>query len=304
MAKSNQPRKIVLLLALLGIVAFGITLAYFLGGTDVALFNPKGAVANEQYQLLVVSTLVMLGFGLPVILTIYFFAWKYREGNQRAARDPATSNSKALLLFAWGGPLVTVIILASLMLPATQRLQPQSAIKADNDQITVQVVSLNWKWLFIYPEHGVASVNFTQIPVDTPVRFELTADGAPMSSFWIPHLGGMLYSMTGHVNPLNLVADTIGDYPGKTAEINGNGYAGMTFTARVSSQKDFDAWVAETKLSSSSLTEAEYQRLLAPSENVKPAFYKNPNPGLFKRIVSKYSEGHQYGSEYEGHGSH
>ncbi len=294
----------VLFLTLLGIVVFGVTLSYLLGGTDVALFNPKGMVANEQYQLLIVSTLVMLGFALPVILTIYFFAWKYREGNQRTAHLPETKNSRALLLFAWGGPLVIVIILASLMLPATQRLQPQSSIKTDRKQITVQVVSLNWKWLFIYPEHDVASVNFTQVPVDTPVRFELTADGAPMSSFWIPHLGGMLYTMTGHVNPLNLVADTVGDYPGKSAEINGKGYAGMTFTARVSSQADFDAWVTETKRSPVSLTDAEYKKLLEPSENVKPAFYKNPNPGLFKSIVSKYSEGHQYGSDHEGHGSY
>lgn len=304
MTKSKKQSKLFAILTLLVVTAFGLTLAYLLSGADVALFNPKGMVADEQRWLLVVSTLIMLGFGLPVILTIYFFAWKYRESNPNSAYTPETKNSKSLLLFAWGGPLATVILLAALMLPATQRLEPQKSIEAGKEQLTVQVVSLNWKWLFIYPEQGIAAVNFTQIPVDTPVRFELTADEAPMSSFWIPHLGGMLYTMTGHVNPLNLIGHTVGDYPGKTAEINGKGFAGMKFTARVSTKEDFDAWVEKTKQSPITLTTAEYQKLLKPSENNKPAFYKDPSPGLFNAIVSKYSEGHQHDGEHEGHGSY
>jgi cytochrome o ubiquinol oxidase subunit 2 len=294
--------KIPVVLALLGTVLFSLALAYLLKDADVALFNPKGLIADEQYWLLIISTLIMLGFGLPVILTIYFFAWKYRESNRTSEYTPETKNSKSLLIFAWIGPLVTVIFLAAVMLPATQRLQPQNSIVSDNKQLTVQVVSLNWKWLFIYPEQRIAAVNFTQIPVDTPVRYELTADGAPMSSFWIPHLGGMLYTMTGHVNPLNLISDAVGDYPGKTAEINGTGYAGMTFTARVSTKEDFDSWVQKTKESPSVLTEAEYKKLVEPSENNKPAFYRDPNPHLFESIVGKYKEGHQDHSVKEGHG--
>jgi cytochrome o ubiquinol oxidase subunit 2 len=294
--------KIPVILSLLVTTLFGIILAYLVKDADVALFNPKGIIADEQYRLLVVSTLIMLGFGLPVIFTIYFFAWKYREDNHSSTFTPETKNSKALLLFAWVGPLITVIFLAALMLPATQRLQPQNSIKSDKDQLTVQVVSLNWKWLFIYPEQRVATVNFTQIPVDTPVRFELTADGAPMSSFWIPHLGGMLYTMTGHVNPLNLIGDTVGDYPGKTAEINGRGYAGMTFTTRVSTQEDFDSWIQKAKDSPIALTESEYKKLVEPSENNKPTFYRDPHPELFSSIVGKYKEGHQNDSMQEGHG--
>jgi cytochrome o ubiquinol oxidase subunit 2 len=261
-------------------------------------------IASEQHWLMVVSTLIMLAFALPVILTLYFFVWKYREGNPHSTYAPETKNNNAFLLFAWGGPLVIVAILASLMLPATQRLHPQKPIESNNDQITVQVVALNWKWLFIYPEQKIATVNFAQIPVDTPVRFELTSDESPMGSFWIPHLAGMLYTMTGHVNPLNLIADTTGDYPGGAAEINGRGFAGMRFTTRVSSQEDFDAWVAETKQSPIPLDDAEYKKLLVPSENNQPAFYRDPSPDLYSNIVSKYSGGHQHDSEHQEHGSY
>jgi cytochrome o ubiquinol oxidase subunit 2 len=270
------------------------TVTALIDGVDLALLNPKGQIAEEQTWLLVTSTLIMLGFGVPVILTLYFFVWKYRDGNQKAVYDPKTTNSKAFLAFAWGGPLIIVTILAYFMLPATQRLEPQKAIASDKDQLTVQVVALNWKWLFIYPEQNVATINYVQIPVDTPVRFELTADESPMGSFWIPHLAGMLYTMTGHVNPLNLIAHTPGDYEGGAAEINGAGFAGMRFTTRVSSQEDFDTWVQETQNSPQMLDSETYKDLLKPSEFNKPTFYSNPDTDLFSGIVSKYNSGHGY----------
>lgn len=285
----NPRKRIPALLILLGIlVLFAIAMAFLVYGRDVALFNPKGMIANEQHRLMVVSTLVMLVLVVPVILTLYFFMWKYREVDGRVAYTPETKNNKAYLLFAWGAPLAIIIVIGSLMLPATQKLDPRRAITSENKEMTVKVVALRWKWLFIYPDEKVASVNFTQIPVNTPVRYEITADEMPMSSFWIPHLGGMLYSMTGHVNPLNLIGDTVGDYPGSTAEINGPGFAGMRFTTRVSSKEDFDKWVAEAKQSQITLDEAAYEKLLEPSENNTPVLYANPSPDLFDMIVSKY----------------
>lgn len=272
-------------LLLLGGLMFALT-----HNQDVALLHPKGIIANEQHRLMITSTLIMLGLALPVIATIYFIVWKYREEKQPSpsSHTPPTKNHNSYLLFAWGAPIIIVAILSALMIPATHELQPRSAIQSDNEQIPVKVVALRWKWLFIYPEQNIATVNFTQIPVNTPVRYELTADEMPMSSFWIPHLGGMLYAMTGHVNPINLMGDTIGDYTGSTAEINGPGFAGMRFTTRVSSKEDFDKWVAETKQSKVTLDEAEYQKLLEPSENNKAAFYTNPSPDLFDTILKKY----------------
>lgn len=305
MARTKKSNKLIpILFALLVTAVFVFVIAMLTNGADIPLLNPKGIVASEQHWLLVTSTLIMLGFGVPVILTLYFFTWRYREDNSKATYSPKETTSKAMLAFMWGGPLVIVVILAALMLPATQRLEPQKPIVADKEQLTVQVVSLNWKWLFIYPEQNIATVNFVQIPVDTPVRFELTADNAPMSSFWIPHLAGMLYTMTGHVNPLHLMADTIGDYPGASAEINGFGFAGMKFTTRVSSDEDFAAWVAETKQSPQFLDDAEYERLLEPSEYDEPVFYANAVPDLYDTIVSKYNNNHTHGSEHEGHGSY
>lgn len=298
---STRPKRPPLIPILLAILVFVLGVAFLTNGLDIALLNPKGFIANEQNKLLINSTLIMLGFGVPVIATVYFFIWKYRESNPNTDHSSETTTNKAFLLFAWGGPMVIVAIIASLMLPATQQLHPGKQIESSNEQITVQVVALNWKWLFIYPEQNIATVNFAQIPIDTPIRFELTADEAPMNSFWIPHLGGMLYAMTGHVNPLNLIADTTGDYSGGAAEINGRGLAGMKFTTRVSSQTDFDAWVAKTQQSSQPLNATEYEKLLKPSENNPPAHYSNPDADLYNKIVSKYSGDHDHESEHQGH---
>lgn len=291
------------IIIVLGLIVLGVVLSFLVRGADVALLDPKGMVANEQHDLLITSTLIMLAFAVPVALAIYFFAWHYREGNSKSTYNPVTKESKSYLAFAWGGPIIIVAVLAAIMIPATHRLAHQAPIESENEPITVQVVALNWKWLFIYPEHDIATLNFAQIPVDTPVRFELTADGSPMNSFWIPHLGGMLYAMSGHVNPINLISDSIGDYPGSSAEINGRGFASMRFITRVSSQADFDTWVAETKESPIQLNKAEYEKLLEPSENNAAAFYNGPEADLYNSIVKKYAGSHGH-SDNEGHGGY
>lgn len=295
---TKQPLISPLLLVPIGIIILGLVVAFLIKDADLALLNPKGFIANRQTRLLVTSTLIMLGFGVPVILTLYFFIWKYRDSDQNTHYSPDVNRSRSMLMFAWCGPAIVVAILAYLMLPATQFLDPNKPIVSDKRQMTIQVVSMDWKWLFIYPEQNIATVNFVQIPVDTPVRFELTADSAPMSSFWIPHLGGMLYTMTGHVNPLNLMSDTIDDYPGASAEINGAGFAGMKFTARVSSEEDFIAWVTETQRSPLEFSDAEYKKLLEPSENHPQTFYARPASGLFDSIVAKYSSSHEHHNDH------
>ncbi len=303
-AKKTTNPIITAAVVILALTLLAVVIAFLTKDADIALLHPKGLIAHEQHWLLITSTLIMLGFGVPVILTLYFFIWKYRESSQSSAYNPETTTSKAMLAFAWGGPLSIVAILAALMLPATQRLEPQKPISSSTEQLTIQVVALNWKWLFIYPSQDIATVNYVQIPVDTPVRFELTADEAPMNSFWIPHLGGMLYAMTGHVNPLHLMAETKGEYPGGAAEINGRGLAGMRFMTNVTSKEEFDAWVSQTKLSSIQLDEAEYQKLLQPSENNEPTLYSSPSVSLYPSIVSKYNSGHQHGSDHQEHGSY
>lgn len=303
MAKHKKNQNGSLWLALLGLVAMGIfvSVAAFLSrGRDIALLNPMGVIADEQYRLLIISTSIMLGFAALILFFIYFFAWRYRETNQKTVHNPNAGRSKLLIFTAWASPIAIFVILAALMLPATQKLEPQRSIESNNDELTIRVIAMRWKWLFMYPEQDIATVNFVQIPVDTPVRFELTADEAPMNSFWIPHLGGMLYSMTGHVNLLNLMAHTSGDYNGGAAEINGRGLAGMRFVTRVSTQADFEAWAGQAAAEPAELDAAEYARILEPSENNPAAVYRSPaNQELFDNLLKKYSGTHSHYEEPE-----
>lgn len=285
-------------LPLLGLVVMGIfvfIVALFVRGKDIALLNPKGVIANEQYQLLIVSTSIMFGFAAIILFFIYFFAWRYRETNEKTVHNPNAGRSKLLMFTAWASPIMVFAILVSLLVPATHKLAPQKSIESNNEELVIRVIAMRWKWVFMYPRQDIATVNFVQIPVDTPVRFELTADEAPMNSFWIPHLGGMLYAMTEHVNPLNLMGDTPGDYNGGAAEINGHGFAGMKFTARVSTQADFDTWVSQTASESAELDATEYARLLEPTEDNPAVAYRSPtNRTLFDDLIKKYSGSHTH----------
>lgn len=295
-SKLNQSSAIGLIF--LGLLGLFLLVTELLLGNDVVLFNPKGPVAGDQHRLMVVSILIMFGIAVPTLFLLYFFAWRYREGGKKTTVKNRSSNDKLFAFAFWTIPAVFVLMLMSQMLPATQKLEPQKPIASENEPLTVQVVALRWKWLFIYPKQNIATVNFVQIPVDTPVQFELTADEAPMNSFWIPHLGGQLYAMTGHQNRLNLMADTKGDYEGSAAEINGAGFSGMRFTTRVSLKENFDLWVGETKKSTNELGAAEYAKLLEPSKDHPTAFYGNADPKIYGNILNKYAGSHKHYTEY------
>ena len=286
-------------LTLLGLVGLGLLISVLLQGKDVALFNPKGVIAKEQLRLLIFSVVVLLQIAIPTLAVFYFVAWKYRESNEKAVYKPLARTSYALVIGMWLVPSISMIILAAVMWPATHRLAPQKLIDNGVKPLTIQVVALRWKWLFIYPEQNIATVNYVQIPANIPVQFKLTADESPMSSFWIPHLGGQLYAMTGHVNQLNLMADTLGDYGGSSAEINGPGFAGMKFITRVSSIQDFDDWTQKVKLSNKALDASEYQSLLTPSENNKAVFYSNTEPDLYDNKIMKYGGSHENNMEHQ-----
>lgn len=280
------------LLTLLGLIGLGIVITVLLQGVDVALFNPKGVIAKQQLNLMLFSVALILTVAVPTLIILYFFAWEYRESNKKVRYDPLVRHGKFFVFSIWAIPSVFMLLLALVMWPATHKLEPKKTIASDAKPITIKVVAMRWKWLFIYPEQNIATVNFIQVPVDTPIQFDLTADEAPMSSFWIPHLGGQLYAMTGHVNRLNLLAEEPGDYPGSSAEINGHGFAGMKFTARASSKKEFDLWVQNMKRPSKVLDSSEYNKLLGPSESNPAAFYSPVEPGLYAKMLMKYMGSH------------
>ncbi len=277
-----------MLIILLLLIEFGLIISFLLGGKNVAMFNAKGLIANEQHRLIVFTVTVLIAIAIPSLFMAYFIAWKYRESNSRAIHDTEHRSGKLLGAAAWGVPTAIMLLLVSVMAPATHRLVPQKTIAADAKPLTIQVISLRWKWLFIYPDQQIASLNFVQLPVNTPVTFEMTADETPMSSFWIPNLGGQLYTMTSHVNRLNLMAETPGDYTGSSAEINGAGFAGMKFTARAGNMDSFNEWVQEVKQSPDVLDNTTYENLLKPSEYVPVAFYSSFYPNLYANVISKY----------------
>jgi len=290
-------------LIFLAFASLALIIKALMHGHNIALFNSKGMIAYDERNLIIFTAVVLLSVALPTLFVLFFTAWRYRESNSKATHNPNAVHNKLLVPAIWLIPTACMLVLALVMWPATHRLEPQKQIDESVEPLTIQVVSTRWKWLFIYPEQNIATVNFVQLPVNTPVEFELTADDAPMSSFWIPNLSGQLYTMTGMVNRLNLMATVAGDYPGSSAEINGAGFAEMKFTARASSRADFDQWVQQTKQSPKVLDAAAYSALLKPSENNPPAFYAATESGLYDTVVMRYmgpSDGHPNHS----HGHH
>jgi cytochrome o ubiquinol oxidase subunit 2 len=282
---------------LLGLSGLTLLIAALLRGKDIVLFNPKGLIAQEQSHLMMFSVAVLLSVAIPTLSLLYFFAWRYRESSPKIRHDPNRRLGRLSAVGLWVVPVVVLLVLASVMLPATYNLDPHKAIASDVKPLTIQVIAMRWKWLFIYPEQNIATVDFIQIPTNRPVRFYLTADEAPMNSFWIPHLGGQLYAMTGHNNLLNLMATSNGDYTGSAAEINGPGFAGMKFTTRASSNQDFDTWVQTVKWSSNRLGWAEYNKLLAPSENNPTQLYSSAQTDIYDTVLLKYGDTHGHHAE-------
>lgn len=251
------------------------------------LFNPKGIIASEERRLIFTALGFMLIAVIPAFVLAIYIPWKYRAG-KNAEYDPNPKNHQLMTAAIWALPACVILILASLVWSSTHRLDPHKALISANKPIIVQVVALRWKWLFIYPEYNIATVNFLEIPEQTPITFKLTSDNAAMNSFWIPQLGGQMYAMTGMVNQTHLMASGLGEYQGSTAEMSGSGFAGMRFKTDSVTQADFDAWVLAVKKSGKILDTQEYDSLVVPSENNPPASYASVTGNLYNTIVMKY----------------
>ena len=222
-----------------------------------------------------------------MILLISTQKFRYRASQKKSKHTPDWEHNSIAECCWWGVPLVIVVILAVITWRSSHELNPYKPIDGDQKPLTIQVVALDWKWLFIYPEQGIATVNFVQFPEKTPISFEITAD-APMNSFWIPQLGGQIYAMPAMRTRLHLIADEMGSYRGSSSNISGKGFAGMVFTAKSSSQEEFDEWVESVKQSSDHLTLEEYNQLAEPSEYNPVASYVLMQEDLFDQIIMKY----------------
>ena len=268
-------------------VGLGLLIALCVQPSDVLVLQPKGMIAEKQKSLLIIATLLMLIVVIPVFVLTFFIAWRYRASNTKAKYTPDWSHSHLFESIWWGFPFAIVIALSIVTWKACHELDPFKPLDVATKPISIQAVALQWKWLFIYPEYNIATVNFVQFPEKTPLNFEVTAD-APMNSFWIPQLGGQVYAMPAMRTKLHLIADAPGEFTGSSANLSGKGFAGMRFIAKASSQEDFDEWVQQVKQSSPSLTLDEYNALVEPSEYNPAGYYVLKEEGLFDHIVMKY----------------
>jgi len=274
-------------LALLAtIIAFGAFFAY-LTTVKMPLLDPSGLIAIKEKKLIVVATILMMIVVVPVFTMMIYFAIKYREGN-KAEYKPDYHHSFLAESVWWGVPFVITTILATIAWTSSHQLNPYKPLVSSKKTLTIQVVALDWKWLFIYPEQNIATINLMQFPEKTPIRLEITAD-APMNSFWIPDLSGQIYGMPGMATQLHLIADKKGSYRGSSAQINGTGFAGMVFEAKATSEDDFDLWINKVKQSKNALNQNTYKELLKPSQYDPVKYFSLDDDHLFIEIVNKYN---------------
>jgi cytochrome o ubiquinol oxidase subunit 2 len=261
-------------------------MAWYVSHFNVEVLNPKGIVAQDERRLIIFTVLLGLIVVVPVYVMTFAIAWKYREGNKKAKYRPDWDHNVAIESVWWGIPTAIILILSIVTWTTSHSLNPPRRL-SDKQPLQIQVIALDWKWLFIYPDQHIATVNFVQFPVDQPVEFEITSNG-PMNSFWIPQLGSQIYAMAGMSTHLNLEATSIGNYRGSSANISGKGFAGMDFTARASSQAEYDAWLDGAQSLSSRLDVPVFKNLAKPSENNPPATYSPAQNGLYNRVVASF----------------
>ncbi|GAA6138811.1 hypothetical protein NBRC116583_25580 [Arenicella sp. 4NH20-0111] len=259
-----------------------------LGGCEYLLFDPKGPIAAEQMDLIILSFLVMMIVVVPVFFMTFWFSIKYRDGNKKSEYLPHWEHSNKIEVIVWSVPLAIIIALGIITYKTSYSLDPRQALDSENPTLRVQVVALDWKWLFIYPEQEIATVNEFAMPVDTPVEFLITSDTV-MNSFFVPQLGSMIYAMAGMENQLHLIADTEGEYRGLSANYSGFGFSGMKFKALAKNDADFQAWVKKVRESGNELDASRYESLSVKTKDHPVEYYSQVNPLMFNRIIEKYT---------------
>lgn len=259
-----------------------------LSGCDWAILDPKGPTGLAERDLIFLATGLMLIVVIPVIVMAVVIAWRYRASNTKATYLPTWAHSNAIEAVVWTIPVIIILVLGTVTWLSTHALDPRKPIPSAEKPLEVQVVSLDWKWLFIYPEYGVASVNELAMPVGRPVHFTLTSSGV-MNVFFVPALGTQIYTMPGMQSQLNLLADHTGTYQGISANYSGRGFADMHFETKVVDKAGFTAWIAKAK-TAAPLDNAEYKRLLSQGTHPVATFGKVED-GLYHRILNRCATG-------------
>ena len=276
-AQPSKPRRlgqVCVLIAALG-----------LAGCSEGVLAPAGPVASAENQILFETFAAMMLVVVPVILMTLAFAWWFRASNPRARYLPDWSYSGKVEFSIWIVPLLLIIFLATLAWSGSHDLDPYRPLKSDRRPGRVDVVSLDWKWLFVYPDYGVASVNEMAVPTGTPIELHLTA-GTVMNSFFVPQLGSQIYTMAGMETRLALQADRPGIYRGLSAQFSGDGFSDMNFTVRAGDAASFARWIAQAKTSPARLDAGAYDRLAGQHATSPHAIYGQVDPGVFQRAMT------------------
>ena len=260
-----------------------------LAGCNSALLDPKGSIGVQEKELIITALLLMLIVVIPVILMTIYFAYRYRESNTGEEYAPDWSHSTKIEVVVWTIPIIIIAILAAITWRSTHELEPSKPIASDVKPITIEVVSLDWKWLFIYPEENIATVNYVAFPKDVPVQFKLTSDNI-MNAFFIPRLGTQIYAMPGMVTKLNLIANHTGDYKGFASNYSGEGFSQMKFTASAMEDRTaFLNWVQQVKASPDRIEDWEQFRSLASPTVAEPVkLFSSVPPFLFTDVVTQH----------------
>ena len=275
--------------------AFAAPLLAGLAGCKMVVMSPAGDVAAQERDLILLATGLMLLIIVPVIAMTFFFAWKYRASNSSATYDPEWSHSTKLEIAVWGAPMAIILVLGTVTwitchtldpYRPLDRLAPHRPLAAGVKPLEVDVVALDWKWLFIYPQLGVATVNELALPVDRPVAFKITASNV-MNSFFAPALAGQVYAMPGMQTQLHAVLDKTGEYEGVSANYSGAGFSGMRFKVKGLTAAEFDRWAAGVRSGSAQLTRADYLALAKPSQDEPVRRYGEVDPTLFLDVVNR-----------------
>jgi cytochrome o ubiquinol oxidase subunit II len=257
------------------------------GCQRLIVLDPKGVVGEGTSTLLIDSFIIMLPIVVPTILAALIFGWWYRSSNTRAHFQPNFVESGKIEIVTWSIPLLTIMLLGSVAWIGSHDLDPARPLASDEEPLHVQAVSLDWKWLFIYPDQNVASVNRLVVPVGVPIHLTLTS-ASVMNAFFVPQLGSMIYTMNGMATQLNLNANEAGTFMGLSAMFSGNGFADMHFQTEAVPKAAFDAWTKETSNGGRPMLSSQaYKDLSAQSMNIAPFTYSSVEPGLFNKIVTQ-----------------
>jgi cytochrome o ubiquinol oxidase subunit 2 len=322
-------------LAVLSLCAMAVLLTGCSG--DIVIFNSKGQIGIEQRDLIIISFVLMLLVVIPAIFMTFYFGWKYRQGNDSAEYLPQWAHSTKIEIVVWGVPILIICALAYLAGVKSHSLDPYKPISAEKlalsvqnnpdqavanqaakEPITIQVIAEQWKWVFIYPEQNIATVNEVVFPVNTPVNFRITSN-ATMNSFFIPQLGGQIYAMAGMQTKLHLIADQLSDrdgkpgigpddgYRGMSANYSGFGFSNMRFRAHSVTDAEFDAWVNKAKAAPQTLDMAKLRSLRDDPKNRSPhphpvEHFSSVQPNLFKVVMNQYMAAqHSHTASNAGH---